>query len=238
MYPRPWLLDFPVTPEEVSKLDRTAVTGIIAAVGSSPKLKTNETDFACHLERAQASYELRFPGFMKGDHTEVEKLSKRLRKLNRSLANIGHGAFALLAAAAGNGENVCDLIRDTIRNLDRLENLLERCRTARAQYRPHHEPGLLNVQDVLGWIVTRAPQKASDPARILIGWILPAIYEHHFKKKFGLSKDRARTICGPGFRFINACLQEFAITQENGQPYKPDGIYSIIQAYRPKKPNL
>jgi hypothetical protein len=147
MRPRPLFPDSPITPEEASEVDKSAVARIVASVGASPTLKTNEIELGCHLERLKAIYHNQFRGFAKRDHDELAQLSQQVKKISKSLKNIdrhGSKAFELLSAAADSREIVNKLIGELRHHLADLEALLVRYKRAREDYQPAQGPGLLN----------------------------------------------------------------------------------------------
>lgn len=63
--------------------------------------------------------------------------------------------------------------------------------------------------------------------RWLVGVTFPEIYERHFKRMAGVSRNAAAKVRGPYVRFVKAALSELGISK-SGKPYKPETIAAAL----------
>ncbi|WP_147707639.1 hypothetical protein [Microvirga massiliensis] len=64
--------------------------------------------------------------------------------------------------------------------------------------------------------------------RIIIGDVLPALYQHYFDRDFGISNNSgAKKRGGPGLRFLRSVAEAVGAIKDNGEPYGDEGLRKL-----------
>lgn len=67
---------------------------------------------------------------------------------------------------------------------------------------------------------------------VLIAQILPAIFEHYFKKDFKIQRRRDDTFHGPSLRFVQATLSVMGVKDADGKDFSPAAIDKTHKRYK------
>lgn len=79
------------------------------------------------------------------------------------------------------------------------------------------------------------PKSIAQWNTICVGEILPALFEHHFGRPFGISNHPIKgEPTGPGVRFLAATSDAICIRGSNGEPYSPS---TLVGYWRSAKRN-
>jgi hypothetical protein len=195
---------------------------LVTAVGKQP-LKGNDA-LADDLERALRGYEIwkdvnDQPAFGKMQEwlSDAVKDAKRLLKRLSHIPDDDYAWLDKLIFRATSSHHDFSVIRGAIEANQTIETIFE---------------GILKSN----WF---GADRIGGPSaeHWLIGKALPEIYENHFGKALGFSRDKLTNMpIGPGIRFLKESLSIMGVLTEDGKPFGPNGIEYYLKKRREELP--
>lgn len=204
--------------KESQLFNDSAVDRIVTKVGKPP-LKRYK--FVKELERVARNYLFRHEVNNQPPEGEVSKwlagnisAARRLRKLHAHLPGNDHEFLEKLLFIAGHDRHDISQVRHAIEAIPLVEAIYGKLLRDKSYSRD------------------RIGSKFAAAEHWLIGEALPRIYEKHFGKKFGYSRDKeAGVISGPSIRFILEVLSIMKVdTPRDGKPFGPDAVEYYLRS--------